>query len=326
MLYPTISRDQFTTTMPSTERVGRFTGRAIADLIPLTSNMLGERVDGILYQYFGFNEPIEHHFNNSIRNLEMRDDDIITIGFPRSGNHFAFEVVNMVLHQTAEYMPEHFIDNVLELRKIDTAETYKNETSPRNILINFQINKIPIQAVEKKTKIVYLLRNPKDALTSCYKHWKNMGADDMAFNGTWEEFLDLSIAGEFTYGSWFDHVLAVEKFMTDNPGTPVHVHLYEDMIEDPLATVQKLCKFLDTPDDLAEKIAEVTDFNYMKKNSNKDQAITEKYLKEGAAFMRKGTTLDWKNNFTVAENDTFNKVFEEKMSESKLGDLVRPYI
>ncbi|XP_005101347.1 alcohol sulfotransferase [Aplysia californica] len=306
--------------------VGPFTGRPMSELLPLMSNIAGERVDGIFYQYFGFNEPIEPHFQHTIRNLEIRDDDIITLGFPRSGNHFAFEVVNMVQKQSTEYVKSHMIDNVLELRKVDTYESYRQEPSPRNLTINFQVRKIPQQAVEKRTKIVYLLRNPKDALTSFYKHWIKLQADDMGFRGTWEEFLDLSVSGQFTYGSWFDHVLCMERYMADHPDTPVHVHLFEEMVSEPLPTVKKLCKFLGTSEELAPKIAEVTDFGYMKKNSSKDGEIGDRFLQQGAAFMRKGTKLDWKNNFTVAQNETFNKIFEEKMAGSKLADLVRPYL
>jgi len=309
-----------------TDEAGPFTGRPMSELTPLLDNMSGERVDGVLYQYFGFNQPIAPHFNNTIKNLPMRDDDIITIGFPRSGNHFAFEVVNMVLRQCAEYIPEQFVDSVLELRKENTEESYSKEKSPRNILINFQINKIPAQAVEKKTKVVYLLRNPKSAMTSCYKHWKHMQHQDMAFTGTWEEFLDLSTSGQFTYGSWFDHVLAVEKFQTDHPDIPVHVHLYEDMVTDPLTTITKLCKFLETPEDIAPKIAQVTSFDYMKTHCSKDAEMGDRYLKKGAAFMRKGGTQDWKNIFTVAQSETFDRIFEEKMAGSKLADLVRPHI
>lgn len=180
--------------------------------------------------------------------------------------------------------------------------------------------------MDKKTKIVYLMRNPKDVMTSCYKHWKHMQADDMAFKGSWEEFLDLSTSGQFTYESWFDHVWAVEKFMQDHPEIPVHVHLYEDMVGDPLGTVEKLCRFLGTSEDLAQKIADVTSFDYMKKHCTKDAEMGARYLKEGAAFMRKGKTQDWKNSFSVAQNEMFDRVFEEKMAGSKLGHLVRPYM
>ncbi len=84
---------QLNPTMTSTEEaVGAFTGRPISELRGLLDNMAGERVDGVLYQYFGFNQPILQHFDTAVRDLEVRDDDVITLGFPRSGNHFAYEV------------------------------------------------------------------------------------------------------------------------------------------------------------------------------------------------------------------------------------------
>ena len=78
--------------MTSEAEVGVFSGRPMSELRALLDNMAGERVDGVLYQYFGFNQPIQQHFDTAVRDLEMRDDDVITMGFPRSGNHFAYEV------------------------------------------------------------------------------------------------------------------------------------------------------------------------------------------------------------------------------------------
>ena len=107
----------------------------------------------------------------------------------------------MALRQTTEYVKGQFVDSVLKLRKEDTAASYGREPSPRNITINFRAERLPRQALEKQTKVVYLLRNPKSALWSCYKHWTDMQHADMAFTGTWPEFLDLHCAGLFTYGS-----------------------------------------------------------------------------------------------------------------------------
>ena len=60
-----------------------------------------------------------------ILRLFSKNSAVVPAGFPRSGNHFAFEVVNMVLRQCAEYIPEQFVDSVLELRKENTEESYR---------------------------------------------------------------------------------------------------------------------------------------------------------------------------------------------------------
>ena len=104
------------------------------------------------------------------------------------------------------------------------------------------------------------------------------------------------------------------------------VHVYEEMVQQPRDTVAKLCRFLGRPDHLAEKIAQVTAFDYMKKNSSKDAEIGERYLKEGAAFMRRGNTADWKTAFTVAQSEAQDRIFQERMKGSKLAELVKPYM
>lgn len=65
---------------------------------------------------------------------------------------------------------------------------------------------LPQQAsVEKKGKIVYVARNPKDLCVSFY-HFHHM-VPSLPRTGPWEEFLSKFMEGNVPWGDWFTHNL-----------------------------------------------------------------------------------------------------------------------
>ncbi|XP_035825578.1 sulfotransferase 1C2A-like isoform X2 [Aplysia californica] len=136
------------------------------------------------------------------------------------------------------------------------------------------------------------------------------------------------LTGEILWGSWFDHVLEMEKFMKEYPDNPVHVVQYEKMKEDPVSEIKKLCDFLDRPNVDVEELALATSFAQMKQIKDPVYKQSEgTYCHEGAAgVMVKGMIGRWREQFTVDQSERYDKAFEEKMKGSKLADMVREYI
>lgn len=90
-------------------------------------------------------------------------------------------------------------------------------------------------------------------------------------------------------------------------------------------TVVKIANFLERPlsEDALATIVAKSRFVAMKQNPrvNPDGQLFSftKGLKDNKSFMRKGTVGDWKNYFTVAQNETFNTIYQEKMHGSDLS-------
>ncbi|XP_005100074.1 sulfotransferase 1C2-like [Aplysia californica] len=265
-----------------------------------------------------------------IRQLEIRLDDILFSGYPRSGNHWFFEVVNMALHQNTRFEHGNLFHHLLDAMQLkNIRDIVPTLPSPRVLASHRWFQFLPKQAFEKKPRLVYVLRNPKDVWVSFFKLMTSYKSDEYNFFGSWEEYFELQMNGEFLWGSWFEHVLAFEEFISERPEFSVCVIQFEELKERPAEVIQELCRFLKVPEDKAEEIADATRFENMKKNVMKGGVgdFTRELLKdEEHGFIRKGNTGDWKGHFTVEQNERFDELFKAKMAGSKLGQKVEKYI
>uniref|UniRef100_A0A452QA93 Sulfotransferase n=1 Tax=Ursus americanus TaxID=9643 RepID=A0A452QA93_URSAM len=170
---------------------------------------------------------------------------------------------------------------------------------------------------ERKKQIVYVARNAKDVAVSYYYFYQMAKLHPEP--GTWEEFLDKFITGNVAFGSWYDHVKGWWEKRNDYR---ILYLFYEDMKEDPKHEIQKLLKFLDKDlsEETVDKILYHSSFNVMKQNPSANYSTVPDFDMDHSVspFMRKGISGDWKNQFTVAQYERFEKDYEKKMKGSTL--------
>ncbi|XP_063800875.1 sulfotransferase 1B1-like isoform X2 [Pseudophryne corroboree] len=86
--------------------------------------------------------------------------------------------------------------------------------------------------------------------------------------------------------------------------------------------IRKILQFLEVElsDDILEKIAFHTSFEEMKNNDMVNYRTVHKLLLDQSctSFMRKGVVGDWKNHFTVAQNEKFDEDYKRQMSGTDL--------
>ncbi|XP_012935556.1 sulfotransferase family cytosolic 1B member 1 [Aplysia californica] len=265
-----------------------------------------------------------------IRGAELRPDDVITTGFLRSGNHWAFEILNMILGQGTDFSKRNFFELQLEMMGDRVTKVLQKASSPRVLTSHCQLRFLPRQAFEseRKTKIVYILRNPKDAMVSQYKLMNSTRIKKLGFSGSWDEFVELLLHEGLQWGTWFDHVLSTDAFLKENPDFPLFILQFEKLREDPVPIVRDLCRFLGQPETLAEQIADATRFDSMKKGTeDKFGKMKSDFLKDDSSgFVVKGQIGSWRNEFTAAQSERFDRVFEKRMAGCSLADRVREYI
>ncbi|CAG2227375.1 SULT1 [Mytilus edulis] len=248
-----------------------------------------------------------------ITEFNFLESDILICGYPKSGNNWSQEIIELIVNQKGELTQTIFSDLVLEFCDIDNLQnltmarrTLHTHLPLRFLMSNKKLNKI---------KIVVILRNPKDVCVSFYHHSKK-DVFTKHLDVPWNDFFDIWTRNELPYGSWYRHVKEFEKAKKN--GLNVTFLHYEDLLTQPQSAITNLAESLkiSCTNDLVTDIIKTTSFENMKQNKKE---LSKIFDPEGKGLIfRKGQVGDWKNWFTDAQNEIFDKQFEDEMNDSNL--------
>ncbi|XP_028715662.1 probable alcohol sulfotransferase isoform X1 [Peromyscus leucopus] len=244
----------------------------------------------------------------------IRDEDTVIVSYPKSGTNWLIEIVCLI--QT-KGNPK-WIQSVLNWERSPWIETKKglpiliNTEGPRLMSSHLPFHLFPKSFFRSKAKVIYVIRNPRDVLVSGYFFLRNTKIiDNPESLGTYIEWF---LNGNVPYGSWFEHT---RNWLSMRENENFLLLSYEDMKKNTRRTIEKICDFLGKklePDEL-DLVLKYSSFQAMKENKMSNfSLVPEHIVTNGLVLMRKGTTGDWKNHFTVAQAEAFDKVFQEKMA------------
>ncbi|XP_059804187.1 sulfotransferase 2B1-like [Hypanus sabinus] len=270
----------------------------------------------IVYEGIPFPKHVvsEESLRYAREEFQVRDEDVFIATYPKSGTTWMQEIVPLIISggdlspvltvpnwQRVPWLEHTFCKGLLEERP-----------SPRLITTHFQRHMLPKTFDKSKAKIIYMARNPKDALVSSF-HYHNI-ASFLDNPGSFDEFIDKFLEGKVLYGSWFDHI---KSWWPEKDQENFLFLTYEEMKQDTLNTLAKVGEFLgkQLSSDLIDMIANQTKFNKMKQNNMSNYSFVPSDIinQEKDNFLRKGIVGDWKNHFTEAQIEHFNSVFAERM-------------
>ncbi|KAM5165227.1 uncharacterized protein ACMZJ9_007677 [Mantella aurantiaca] len=202
---------------------------------------------------------------------------------------------------------------LLEFGKPEKFEYLNQQPSPRLIATHITYEHLPKTFFEKKTKMLLILRNPKDTAVSYY-HFSNNNPVLPTYE-SWDLFFKDYITGDVIYGSYFDYTLQWEKYM-DNEN--LLVLTFEDMKADFPKELRKICDFygLVLTDEQIKLVQEKTTFSTMKEQSS------DTHGNLGNVFFRKGEIGDWKSLFTEEQSKEVDVQFEKYLAGTKLGNMI----
>ncbi|XP_025150833.2 amine sulfotransferase-like [Bubalus kerabau] len=279
--------------------------------------------DKYLFKFKGYNFTRPFVNIDLLKNLddfEIRDDDVFLITYPKSGTIWTQQILSLIYYEghrnrteivnTAERIP--FLE--YNLHKSD----FEKRPSPRLFSSHLPYYLAPKGLKNKKNKVIYVCRNPKDVLTS-YFHFSNLLVTLEASNNIgdfMEKFLDGKVVGSL----WFDHIRGWYEHRHD---FNILFMMYEEMKKDLRSSVLKISSFLEkelSEEDL-DAVVNQAAFQNMKVDpqANYDSILKNDIgLRAEGHFLRKGTIGDWKHYLTVKQNERFDRVFQRKMKDFPL--------
>ncbi|XP_071973529.1 sulfotransferase 2B1-like [Engystomops pustulosus] len=273
-------------------------------------------------EFAGMQLPGHLHTPQSLQYAQefpFREEDVVIVTYPKSGTTWMQEILTLIYSKgdptIATSVPNWVRAPWLE--HIYFKDNIKDEEGPRFITSHLPSDILAPALQKSKAKVIYIMRNPKDVAVSFYYFHKM--AKFLPDVTSFPEFLKLFLEGQVYYGSWFDHV---KGWYSQKNNLDIFYIRYEDMCKDLRRSIKKLCGFLGCPmySEEVNKIEQNCKFDIMSKNIMVNYTLVPKEIldHEQSKFMRKGVVGDWKNHLTDEQNEVFDKLYKEKMSNCDL--------
>ncbi|XP_007078759.1 amine sulfotransferase-like [Neofelis nebulosa] len=281
-----------------------------------------EDADSFLFKFKGYHfgrEELDIGFIENLDDFVIRESDVFIITYPKSGTSWFQQLLSLI------YFEEHrkgignleTVDRVpffeYNFRKMDFVE----RPSPRLFATHLPYYLVPRGLKNKKAKIIYIYRNPKDVMCSYFHFSKNV---TLQVTSSFEEFMEQFLEGKVLGSLWFDHI---KGWYEHKSLFNIQFLMYEEMKKDLKGSLSKVCKFLgkELSEEEMDAIVRQATFQNMKYDprANYKNIIKTRYgLEAKGHFLRKGTIGDWKNHMTVEQNERFDKIFQRKMKDFPL--------
>uniref|UniRef100_A0A8D0F8U7 Sulfotransferase n=1 Tax=Strix occidentalis caurina TaxID=311401 RepID=A0A8D0F8U7_STROC len=261
------------------------------------------------YKEFYFSVETSPEYVASLEDFEIKDSDIFIATYPKSGTVWTQNILSLIIHEGHRNGTE----NVETMERIPWLEyrtknrDYTVLPSPRVFATHLPYYLLPRDLRNKRGRIIYVTRNPKDVMVSYYHFSKYMSTLEEIpdFNLFMERFL----AGKVLASSWLDHVAGWYSHAED---FNILFVTYEEMKKDLRSAVLKICNFLGKKlsEEEVDSVVRQATFENMRKDprANYENLPDDIALKNKGSFLRKGTVGDWKNIMTVAQNERFDKL------------------
>ncbi|XP_033483825.2 cytosolic sulfotransferase 3-like isoform X1 [Epinephelus lanceolatus] len=277
-----------------------------------------------LFDFHGVS--MTHYFTDNwenIQNFQARPDDILIATYPKAGTTWVSYILDLLYFgQTERQRTVPIFERVPFLEVIfpplgagtDLADNLP--TSPRLIKTHLPVQFVPRSFWQQNCRVVYVARNAKDNMVS-YFHFDRMNRGQPE-PGDWSNYIHRFMEGKLAWGSWYDHVNNWWKKKQSYP--KMHFMFYEDLIEDTGREVDKLCSFLglSRSDEEKKRVTGGSQFDNMKKDDMANYSTIALMDFKISHFMRKGKVGDWKNHFTVSQNEEFDEDYKKKMTDPTL--------
>jgi len=220
------------------------------------------------------------------RGLTVLDDDVFLVSYPKSGNTWLRFLVGNLVNSDDPVTFANVEDRVPDIYHHSDRDL-KGRPRPRFIKSHEYFD-------PRYRKLVYVVRDPRDVVTSYYHHHIKFGRIPEGYPIA--RYVERFLGGTLdVYGSWFDHVGSWVGARTGSPG--FLVIRYEDLHRDPAGTLKDVAAHIGVAADGAriEHVIELSSADRMRrleKAQANDWKPTRNSRKD-LSFVRKANAGNW---------------------------------
>ena len=236
------------------------------------------------------------------KSIDVFDDDIFLVSYPRSGNTWLRFLLAMIIKKAKDvdfgniekYAPDLYRNNNDSLLKTGRPRIIKSHEIYNPGYPN----------------VIYMIRDVRDVLVSCYHYTLKMGNDC-----TFDAYLTQLIKGDdgpMEFGNWVSNV---RSWL--NHRDSICIVKYEDLLTNPENTISKLLdelsiEYLETT---VKKAISACSFDNMQKKENKAGNINYIKNNKDIKFVRKGKIGGWREFLTPEHIAIIKSEFGDLMIE-----------
>jgi len=276
-----------------------FTHSGCSEICPV-SGFKVQKVFGINYPPF-IPEKNVAELRQYFRTLA---NDIFVVAYPKCGMQWVLSILSCL--KTGKGIPKGFEKRFFPWPEKDGFHTLDKLDKNRRIFKSHApVHLAPWKYLHPKTKIIYIMRNPKDLVVSFHKHAiqpiypKRITPGEYCdYTGGLDSFFQLFVDGKLPFGDYFEHVAAWRQMAVQNPDQVFWLN-YENVKLNFVLEVTRLAKFCELMHDVVtvERVKEETSFKNLKLTS------------ENAGHFRKGVIGDWKNHLSHKQAEYLDTEF-----------------
>lgn len=245
-------------------------------------------------------------FGPAGRNIEVFDDDIYIVSYPKSGNTWARFLLGNLYNQADAVTFSNLERNVPDI--------YQNPPRLLRELPRPRILKSHEYLDPRYPKVIYIVRDPRDVAVSYYHYLIKMRVikEDCPMTA----YIDRFVRGRLDpFGSWRDHA---GGWLGARQGRSDFLLLrYEEMLDNPARELRKIVEFLghSATDEQIEVAVARSSFERMRALEQQEagQWAAIKSGRTDKPFMRKAQKEGWRTELPVEAIDRIESTWSDLM-------------
>ncbi|XP_060596179.1 sulfotransferase 2A1-like [Ruditapes philippinarum] len=250
-----------------------------------------------------------------VKNFTYKDGDVLLCSYPKTGTHWTANLLHYLMYDgPLDTLTSH---QPCLIDRFDMESSQQRE-GRRIVTSHFPPKNLPTEHFEKGGKTVLVFRNPKDAAVSMFyqlKKFKMIGD----FKLSWNSYIDYWLDGKMLMGSFFDYYNKWQTLLEEKPDLDVLIVQYEDLKMDSLNQLRRIQTYLGLShsDERLQAVLDKCSLGNLRADVENGKVKTPLIDESGKSILyRKGIIGDWKNNFTVAQNEKIEAVASAKFKNS----------